>query len=301
MPNLSYAHRLIIYVLLAIGFFFIVWICRQYWDTAPAVIYAFCFSIMITYVLLHYSDSERVYCITAALLIMSCLPLGSDNGYHEMGGFECIVLAMPLSIGLLERIGKEYFPDRHSSRLISIFLLLFVLASSIKDPRSQIWRYRSSQCLSKCESIPQLSYTRMAQYKLRLTEDLLDELQKYVKEKDYLLCWQHCAYIHYLTHTYPYLNNSWVWTYDIDNLLRHIDKSEQNIPYKPVLLCDKGSFYGWTYNPDWDSENATDQKYFPKQKAKIFHKFVADNNYYTVWENEIYRIMLPGKKELIKE
>lgn len=294
MPSIVF--RIVTCSILAIWYFLFIQYFRNNYDTTPAVIYALCISIMIAYVLFHPDDYSLIYRISVASIIMCCLPIGSDNGYLEMGGYECVVLAIPLSMGLLDKMMDNHCHNKMCTFLIILFLFILVVASFGREQRTIIWQFRSGQFLSKDYSLSQMRYTFTGRNMLKHTEEMMSELQKYVKNKDYLLCWQHCAYVHYLTHTYPYLNNSWVWTYDTDNLQFHIEKAQQSISYKPVLLCDKAVFYGWEYYSGWDSESSDNQRYFPTNNAKIFHKFISDNKYQTVWENEIFRIMIPSDR-----
>ena len=98
--------------------------------------------------------------------------------------------------------------------------------------------------------------------------------------------------VHYLTHTYPYLNNPWPWTYDAVNLENHFMKAENDIDVLPVILRNKSVIAGWQYqDPEWDDENSSDQSNFSTKKVKLIHDFQNKYNYYVVWENDLFQIL----------
>jgi hypothetical protein len=132
--------------------------------------------------------------------------------------------------------------------------------------------------------------------KAKIIDELLSELGKYVKKDDYLLCFESLPMIHYLTETKPYMGSPWVWCYDPDGFMKNLEMATVHIPL-PVVLRQKCQPVGglWTkpasemFPPN--CENELYNRYFYKQPVlDYFDKFLKDNRYQIVWENDLFSI-----------
>ena len=122
----------------------------------------------------------------------------------------------------------------------------------------------------------------------------MNELGKYVHEGDWLLCYQNCPTIHYLTHTRPYLYNPWPWSYDSGNLERQFRRAEAAHRSLPVIVRDKSVMPRWyDYDPDWNNDHAQDTFIHKNRKVELINLFLRRNPYRLVWENEVFQILIP--------
>ena len=273
-------------------YFLIIW-HKSY---ASYSLYAFSYVVLVIYAFTHYRQENEIYMISCAVIVFFFLPFGSDGGISN-GGLECTWLGFPLAIGLLFKMVQEYWDNSVTRKTIISTFCVFVLAFSLSNlyQTSQGCYFDSGSRFTKVYQINHpLATTYTDKHKCELVNELLSHLNCYVHEGDYLLCWQHVPMVHYLTHTYPYLNTSLPWVYTPDVLEKKFSCAENSIEQLPVILCNKSAIANWFwFNPDWNSENADDQWNFNTQKAKAFHSFIRDNGYITAWENELFKIMIP--------
>ena len=262
-------------------------------------LYAFCWINFGVYLMRNKSDKSIAYLTTLSSCVLFFLPFGSDYGVGNMGR-ACIFTAVPLSCGLLFRSIASLKRDGSARRIITlsfvIFFCAFGLRCAITTSRTCYFD-AGSRLVKTSQPLHPLANTYTTPERCNKINDLMTNLSQFVKEKDTMLCWQCAPTIHYLTHTYPYLNNSWPWTYDVGNLERHFEKAMSDNNRAPLVLCCKSSISMWDkFNPDWDNENASDQWNFNTRKIQIFHQFISEYAYETVWENELFRIMLPRER-----
>ena len=256
-------------------------------------LYAFSFISLFIY-LQKKANVQDICLVVASILVMLFLPLGSDGAIENMGPY-CIWLSFPLSLGLISKRISEYGIFSKFTWLFSLFLFLFL---------TSITTQHLVLTMTSCYSDNGLRYkkiwrpnhplitVRTDYKKCEILDDLFYHLNPYIDKGTFLLCWQSVPMIHYLTHTYPYLNNTWPWTFDSENLEKSFSKADKT--HLPVVLCNKSAIAKWSeFDDEWDSENAIDQWNFNSSKAQIFHRFLQSNNYYIVWENDLFRILLP--------
>lgn len=142
-----------------------------------------------------------------------------------------------------------------------------------------------------------LATTHTTEKRCVIVNDLLDHLKDYVNEGDYLLAYYGVPTVHYLTHTYPYLNCSWPSCYDIEQLKQHFKYAEKNIATKPIILRHKSGLTCWTqYNPEWNSLNCSDQWLINADVISQIQSFIVKYDYEVVWENDLWQILVTSKK-----
>ncbi|MDR3217856.1 MAG: glycosyltransferase family 39 protein [Dysgonamonadaceae bacterium] len=283
------------------------------WIKAAAII---CFSCVAITVSLFAFNNEKYYALilspllvscyidrknksiillnVASLIIMFCLPLGSDVGVMNMGYF-CVWLAGFMAVHHVYRLIHYKVRRKNNSYLVlfSVFYFLYVGYGLYVVSRNAY--YDRGSRLEKRFRAKNDKFTVFAtEEKVKEIDILLSELAKYVKKGDYLFCFESLPMIHYLTETKPYIGNPWVWVYDPDAFRKHLDKSVVEIPL-PVVVRQKCQPIGgyWTTNfthhkTDID-KNAYD--YFYKMESiNYFEKFLADNRYRITWENDLFVI-----------
>ena len=135
-----------------------------------------------------------------------------------------------------------------------------------------------------------------------MLDPLLRELTKYVKEDDYLLCFQNIPTVNFLTKTRPYLYNPWVWTYDPTNMEKKFDLAMKEHDRLPVIVRDKSMLPRW-YEPynDWNNDNAEETYLHKNAKIKLINRFINQHGYKVTWENDVFQILTPPRMQPVKQ
>lgn len=256
------------------------------------ILYALAYATFAIYLLRNYNCKNHVYLITLATIILFFLPFGSDYGIGNMGP-SCIWVAMPLAIGLIYDwiVKRTSITTKIIKDSVIVFTSIFI-AHGLYYTSLNCYFDHGSRLKKTYRVNHSLVTTFTNKEKCVVVDELLDHINEYVNEGDYLLSYQSLPMIHYLTHTYPYLNNSWPWSYDTHNLERHFISAEQNIEKLPIVLLHKSGIASWThYCPEWNSLSASDQWNFNSKKIELMQKFLEQNHYEIVWENELFQIL----------
>jgi hypothetical protein len=307
---------LTIFVFAQSFFPFIYHLCKNKWAKI-IILLSYCF-IIIAFSLFAFNN-EKYYAIILFPLIISCfvdvknkpvillnvasliilffLPIGSDFGISNMGYF-CVWPATFASVFHVFRFIRRKIREKNNSYLLffSIFYLLFVTYGLYVVSRNAYYD-RGSRLEKRYRANNSKMTVFTSKDKAEAIDMLLSELNKQVKKGDYLFCFESLPMIHYLTETKPYIGNPWVWVYDSDSFKSHLDKSVATIPL-PVVLRQKCQPIGgyWTVQAD-TSDTSDDAKkayayFYKKESIAYFEKFLVNNNYKIVWENELFAIYL---------
>jgi len=236
--------------------------------------------------------NETIILLNAAsLIVMFCMPLGSDVGVLNMGSFSVWLATFTAVAHVYRFIRFRIKKNDNSYRalFVTFFILycvygFYVVSRNAYYDRGARWekRYRANNDKFTVFT---------SKDKAEAMNDLLSQLAKYVHKGDYLFCFESLPMIHYLTETKPYIGNPWVWGYDSDNFIRHLKKSTETIPL-PVVLRQKCQPMGgyWTTVYATDPKNPLNSK---EKTLRFFEKFLEDNRYAIVWENDLFQIYLP--------
>jgi hypothetical protein len=139
---------------------------------------------------------------------------------------------------------------------------------------------------------PRLRGIFTTQERAKVTQELLDEIPKYVNEDDYLLAYNEIPMLYFLTKTKPYLYNSWIEgevPYKVKQLL---DKAIRERPNLPVVVKAK-----YTANdPYWPKRNAPTKLSDINENIATIDNFTKLNGYSIVWENDFFEILIPQVK-----
>lgn len=261
------------------------------------MLYAFCYTTFAVCLMLFIRHANLMFLIASAIVVQFFLPLGSDFGIGNMGP-NCLWISVPLAIGLIFKIYIKFY-NNYFSHTAAIFLIVMCMSFCCKKVYaiSLSCYFDGGSRLKKFYKIDTPLATTFTNIdKVKKCNDLLSIINQYVKSGDYLLCYQSVPMVHYLTHTYPYLSNSWPWSYDIGNLKRHFEWAERNVDVLPVILRNKSAIACWQLpNDDWNSLESPDQWNFSSEKIMLIQSFIKKHNYYVAWENELFQILLPPK------
>lgn len=239
---------------------------------------------------------EVVYLSTIALIVLHALPIGSDFGVGNMGE-NCVYLAAPILTGLVwEEIQRCHVSHRQRQvlRTAALGCLALFFIRGAKNMAMQCYFDEGPRWeKTHLPGVP-LATTFTTARNGELLRPLINELGKYVHEGDWLLCYQNCPTIHYLTHTRPYLYNPWPWSYDSGNLERQFQRAEAAHRSLPVIVRDKSVMPRWyDYDPDWNNDHAQDTFIHKNRKVELINLFLRRNPYRLVWENEVFQILIP--------
>lgn len=265
-------------------------------------IYAFSYALLLAYLIVGTKQRDIVFLVTISIIILFFMPFGSDYAIGNMGK-SCIWLAVPFSVGLFYKLlpmqAKYHLEKKVLLATLGIFVVCFV-GRNLKQTISDGCYFDFGSRFNKTKLIEHpLVTTYTTESRCKVVDELLLSLKEFVSPGDYLLCWQSVPMVHYLTHTKPYLNCSWPMCYTISDLERHFLSAKNNIMVLPTVLCNKSAIGEWDkYNPYWDHEDAEDQWNFNSTRAKIFHRFLRDNEYVVVWENELFEILQPKENKI---
>ena len=262
------------------------------------IIYALSYLIFAYFILKRYSDENITYLILIATIVMFFLPFGSTAGIDNMGP-HCIWISTPLALGLAyHELRDTYNTQPYKVVLLSTTLLISMSMLSLRCIRhtykNAYFDYAKRTTMT-CRIHHPLANTYTTKERCIIVDELLLHLNEYVKEGDYLLAWYSVPMVHYLTHTYPYLNCAWPTSLDLHQMRQHFINAEKNIPTLPVILRHKSGMCAWpVHNDDWDSTTSTDQWSFNSQTIETIQRFIAKHNYIVAWENELWQILVPN-------
>lgn len=249
-------------------------------------------------------DTNLLYMQILSMIMLFVVPLGSDWGYKLSLHIGAASLIMPLGFEQMRcrSFEREHYSGFFNSNVsLSVCVTLFCTVVFVANWKTHTTGEESGLRL---ETTYQLDNSLATVYTSRdacnLLNPLLAELKRYVKEDEKLFCFHSIAMIHYLTHTQPYLENAWVWTYTSEDMRRHMQKALKNNQQLPVLVRQKTRMYSFDPDEHWNNDNAPELRFHQNEKVKIINEFIKDYNYSLVWENEAFQILLP-EKNIISE
>jgi hypothetical protein len=124
-----------------------------------------------------------------------------------------------------------------------------------------------------------------------VVNELLAQSARYVKPNDYVLAYDCLPLYYYLTDTKPYMHNSWLWLYDPGAFKDQLEKSYQETHLCPVVILHKRSTLGNNWPQNYDEE------FKGHDETLIYVRdFLTAHHYSQVWENDFFKIYLPGEK-----
>ena len=212
----------------------------------------------------------------------------------------------PLTVGMAWKWWEKHRSINRDTRILlavcAVTFIMFVARRGVFNIMSQCY-FDEGFRWNKTELIDNPRATTFTTKKnCEQLNPMLKELGKYVKEDDYLLCFQNIATVHFLTRTRPYLYNPWVWTYDPSNMERKFREAEAEHKELPVVVRDKSMLPKWyEYYPDWNNENAEESYTHKNRKIILINRFLTRNGYKVVWENDVVQILLPPQKTVLAE
>jgi hypothetical protein len=230
---------------------------------------------------------------TASLIVLLFLPLGSDVGVLNMGYFSAWPATFTAVFHVCRFIRAKMQKANNSHRLFFVLFYVLFLIYGVYAVSRNAYYDRGPRWEKRFRAHNDKFTVFTSESKAQAIDDLLSELNKYVKKGDYLFCFESLPMLHYLTETKPYLGNPWVWVYDSENFIRHLKKSTATLPL-PVVVRQKCQPVGgyWTTPFVIDRKNPVYAYFYKDKSIDFFEKFLDENQYQIAWENELFRIYI---------
>lgn len=245
-----------------------------------------------------------------ALLTMVLLPLGSSGGMYD-SGYMWVWLSVPFFIDFLFGLGKTNLTIQGKNNKVSIFIsqslmknirLVIVLSFFVSKAYSisNEAYFDAGSRFDKIYTIDSKLARNIYTTKERATvvNELLFNLEKYVKPNDYLLAYDCIPMVNFLTKTKPYMYNPWVWIYDEYSFENKIKMAEKDITILPVVVQQKFSTIGGFSLPMLDYMGETKENTFIYNSARTIrmNRFLKRNDYKVVWSNQYFNIYKSNKR-----
>jgi hypothetical protein len=245
------------------------------------------------------------------LVMMVCLPLGSDGGIGNTG-YMSVWLGVPLFLVYYENyvvnsyvfkiLPSKFLPLFEVNKTVIIHILglsfcgmqLFQISNQAYfDPGSRFDKRFTIQ-----SELARGIYT--TQERAAIFNTVLKEVIKQVQKDDYLLVYDNVPMLNFLTETKPYMGISWVWVYDSQTFDKNIRKAEREIQYYPVVVQQKMGTIGKFSHPisNYMSENKVENYIYKNGRAKSMNAFLKRNDYKIVWRNSYFNIYRTNKTHL---
>lgn len=129
--------------------------------------------------------------------------------------------------------------------------------------------------------------------KANAINELLPNLQRYVKKGDYLIAGDALSTLYYMTETKPYLYNTWT-ALESFNYGFAFSKALNENKYLPVIIIQNVN----TGDRNWPqaSNKGTSSYGMSSTNMKVLDAVIKEYNYKSVWKSEYFEIFVPESK-----
>lgn len=257
-------------------------------------------------ILANYNKSKNLhlrYAALASLIMIICMPLGSDLGINTM--WTSAWMALPLATAYLYSLfgdkmslGKR-IKSVNRSYIRSYFIIIFLVYIGCGIYKNDNLAYydpgsRFEKIYPIDNTFCRLIYTNS--YRAGLMNELLPVLEKYVNPNDYLLVYNFMPGLNYMTNTRSYISNSWLWCLAEGELKRQLDAAVSE--GKPLPVVVRHHFVAanrWhPYDPHYADVERTPINILSRpDQTKAINDFLKENHYVTVWTNRNFEVLLP--------
>ncbi|WP_458629086.1 glycosyltransferase family 39 protein [Winogradskyella sp. PC D3.3] len=246
-----------------------------------------------------------------ALIMMLFLPLGSDGGIHNVG-YVCIWLALPLFFYVINQtdvlsfvwLNKQIMSNVFFNKSILQYVLPLMVVGffTVKVYKISNESYfdlgsRFNKVYAIDNKLAKGIYT--TKERAKIVNELLPELEKFVKKDDYLLAYDNIPMVNFLTQTQPYMYISWVWVYDGEMFKKQLERAEAEIGVLPIVVQQKFETIGQFSTPDpyYMSEHKVENYRYNRNRVKAMNDFLDRNNYSISWSNAYFNIYQPNQNK----
>lgn len=248
-----------------------------------------------------------------ALIMLVVLPMGSGGGLKSSDNI-ALWLALPFFVyfvlnvlqnrsyktplwGFQSEVGST---NNYAVTMLNVFIAVFSLVKTYSvanqayfDPGSRFDKTYQVQN-------PLANHVYTTQSRAEIVNTLLDNLENYVSEDDYVLLYDNIPMVHFLTKTRPYMYNPWVWIYDGATFADKLKKAETKIDGLPIVVQQKFTTFGKFSEPrdDYMREDKINDNLFNEGRTKAMNAFLKRHHYHIVWSNPYFNIYQADSKTL---
>ena len=262
--------------------------------------------------LIFFAQNHNIRLLALLSLIMNLvMPIGSDGSIVNIG-YASIWLAMPLFFYFISTIKNYYSVAKignkecrfsisgYSIKRILTLLVISYFASKIYNISQEAYFDKGNRFQKKYtinSDFARHIYT--TKERANITNELLLNLERYVKPNDVLFAYDNIPMIHFLTNTRPYIYNPWVWIYDTYSFDKNIKRAEVEFNKLPIIVQQKFETIGAFSEPleNYMSENIETTFIYNGDRNKVMNKFIKKNEYKIVWSNSHFNIYKSNKSK----
>ena len=299
--KICYKNKIIVYAI------YIVFMALMlYWFQKNGIfsIYTLAYIGAVWFVLSKNADIKLRVVAFMAFLMLLTMSLGSGGGIKNSGfmaiwlGFPLFYLSFPLITKRLNlvldffNIEEKENSNNVSKSLIYVISIVFLLLKAYHisdgayfDPGSRLdKRFVINNIKAR--------YIYTTERRAEIVNNLLNNLEDYVKPEDYLFAYDHIPMIHFLTETKPYTYNSWPGIYDHYSFDKKIRKAESTIKDLPIVVIQK-------FETIIDFSEPRPNYMIPEENTAILHgsksislmnAFLERHQYKEVWSDNYFII-----------
>jgi len=260
-----------------------------YGHVIPGIIY---FTFIILYIHNRINDRKNydnyLFIYFLAIILMMIIPLGSDTFVAKFRyGY---IFVLPITIATLDKLRKgvrQYsfngFVRIFSNLTLVVFLTLggvgifYQFTGAFRDYPN---RFRLTQNFGH-ES---LNHIYSSRERVKTVDGVLEGVEKYSNRKDRILCVGKIPLIYYLTKRKPYIYVPWPTYLPQDQFSKLLKENRKKFNLPSLVVKTKYS----VSNRKWPEEKT--QYLSNLQHDDIIKKFIEENNYKDVYENEMFII-----------
>lgn len=234
-----------------------------------------------------------------SFLTLITITLGTGGGIKN-SGYMAIWVGLPLffhvfidfSIFRSVFFSKINIPKESVQWLL--YLIVFTFLSLKAYNISQEAYFDKGSRFEKIYAInhPLAKSVYTTERRAKILNNLLLNLNEFVKPNDYLMVYDKIPMLHFLTETKPYMYNSWVWIYDYNSFEKKITKAEREIPILPIVVQQKfETFYDFSVPIlDYMSTEKENTNSHSNERNAIMNSFLERNEYEVVWSDNYFNI-----------
>lgn len=251
--------------------------------------------IILTFILFYkFYDSNKYnqklinLSLIISIIIMVIFPLGS-NTFANKFKYGYRIAALPLALVLcikMRNIGLNGSKSRfiHTFSKLGTKSIIPLITLGFLSQFFGAYRDHPNRCkLTAKFNHPSLKYIKSTKERTETFDEVLELIYKNSTKKDNILCMGKIPMIYYLTDRKPYISSPWPSTLSIDKFSRKLNNNA--IRGLPKLIIITKYDVGDRFWPN------TSKKYLAKKPhLNILKKFIAENNYNSIWENKIFKV-----------
>ncbi len=272
----------------------------------------FCTIAAIIYILGNYSYEEKLISFLG-LFIMLVHPLGSAPGIMTVMIYS-LWISFPMAMKLLHNLfsrditfdvkwgnvkATRIMLEESFLRKALLWMGTVIVIICIRHIFTYPYFFDKHNRMSMFSGInsENMRFIYTSEGRARILNELLAESEKYVKKGDPVLAYDAFPMYHFMTETKPFLSSSaplYFTTGHFENEMRRaVEKSGLPVVIRQkIWMVHEGSTW-----PEiiYTGENLQDG--LSKGRNEIFDQFLKVNNYEETWSNQVFSILLPGRKK----